>query len=259
MLQLFLVKSRAACPLGQLLHSQMHSSFVLCTYLFQQVASRPATQTITVRFVVFGSRTALDIGRTLLCMGKTKEWTEQFVSVQERERRGGKICLCEVANCCLAASAWPECTQVNVSWSEHCERVLQNSAMLWQLNCSCQHFLCAFVRCVCLNLCSAGIEKVKKVVNVVSHNLLVGQLQQLVSNFHDAPMLLVAALNHLSCKNRGFSSYKKELLNANYPNMAPCATSLCKREKWNPHKGSKPNTNKSPRLWASLCPGLPLE
>lgn len=119
---------------------------------------------------------------------------------RERERRGGKICLCEVANCCLAASAWPECTQVNVSWSEHCERVLQNSATLWQLNCSCQHFLCAFVRCVCLNLCSAGIEKVKKVVNVVSHNPLVGQLQQLVSNFHDAPMLLVAVLNHLSCK-----------------------------------------------------------
>lgn len=50
------------------------------------------------------------------------------------------------------------------------------------------------MRCVCLNLCSAGIEEVKKVVNVVIHETIVAQLQQLVSNFHDAPILLVAAL-----------------------------------------------------------------
>lgn len=33
----------------------------------------------------------------------------------------------------------------------------------------------AFLRCVCVNLCSAGIDSEEKVVNVVSHSSLVGQ------------------------------------------------------------------------------------
>lgn len=69
-----------------------------------------------------------------------------------------------------------------------------------------------------MNLCSAGIEEVRKVVNVVSHSPLVGQLQQLVSNFHDASMLLAALKPPELQKHRGISSCKK-LLNANYPNM----------------------------------------
>lgn len=48
------------------------------------------------------------------------------------------------------------------------------------------------MRCVCVNVRSAGSEE--KVVNVVSHSPLVGQHMQLVSNFHDASMLLAAVL-----------------------------------------------------------------
>lgn len=69
----------------------------------------------------------------------------------------------------------PDLSAPKLSRSKHCEMVLQDSATLWQLNCSCQHFLCELVRSVCLDLHSAGTDSEEKVVNVVSHSPLVGQ------------------------------------------------------------------------------------
>ncbi len=183
------------------------------------------------------------------------------VCVCVRERQGGKICLCEVANCCLAASVWPECTQVNVSRSEHCERICKIVLRFGNSAAAVSTFNVRL--CLRVNLCSAGTETAKKLVNVVSHSPLVGQLRQLVSNFHDASVLLAALLTGSTPpelqKHRGISSCK-ELLNANYPNMTPCVTLVCKSEKWNHTEGLKPNTNTAHGCGLPCtCPGLPLE
>lgn len=85
------------------------------------------------------------------------------------------------------------------------------------------------MRCERVSLCSAGIDAEERVVIAVSHSPLVGQHLQLVSNFHDASMLLAALLTPPEQHNHKALVDGKYLLNANYPNINhPCVTPICK-------------------------------
>lgn len=82
-----------------------------------------------------------------------------------------------------------------------------------------------------------------------------GQHEQLVSNFHDASVLLATSPTGLMPpelqKHRGLVHVK--LLHANYPHMPPCVRSLCVKMRSETKQRFTAQHNHGPQLWASLC------
>lgn len=121
-------KAERPCPLGQVLllsQIQQLNKCVLALYGALIALSKepvmvlymPATLNITVVSFKDQEQPWTRVVHLSSKHGNTTEWTEQRVSAWRRK----KMCFCEVVSCSLAASAWPRCTQVSVSRSEHCK------------------------------------------------------------------------------------------------------------------------------------------
>lgn len=127
--------------------------------------------------------------------------------------------------------------------------VLQDSTTLWQLNCSRQHFVYEFVRCVSVN---AGTDSRRRWL--LWWVTGVGQHSQLVSNFHDASLLLVTNRPDATwaLKAQGISSCKAATCKPS-KHAPPHVRSVCVKMRSETKQRFTARHNHGSQLWASLC------